>query len=45
MTAGDEKDPPVPADLVGAPQRVHRDQVAEDEDQPDRNAPTDESND
>ncbi|WP_157365146.1 hypothetical protein [Arthrobacter sp. QXT-31] len=44
MTADDEKDPPVPADLVGAPQRVRRDQVAEDEDQPVRKAPADEPN-
>jgi hypothetical protein len=26
MTSGDEKDPPVPADLVGAPERIRREQ-------------------
>jgi hypothetical protein len=32
MTSGDEKDTPVPADLVGAPRRIHRNQLAEEDD-------------
>jgi hypothetical protein len=32
MTSGDEKDPPVSADLEGAAQRVHRVQVADEND-------------
>jgi hypothetical protein len=32
MTSDDEKDPPVPADLEGAAQRVRRVQVADEDD-------------
>ena len=34
MTSDDEKDPPVPADLVGAPKRIHRDQTADEHEAP-----------
>ena len=41
----DEKDPPVPADLEGAPKRIHRKQVAEESDANDHEAHADEPND
>ncbi|MBD1543592.1 hypothetical protein G9E11_15375 [Arthrobacter sp. IA7] len=45
MTSDDEKDPPVPADLVDAPKRIHHDQVAEEHDRPDHTPLADEPND
>jgi hypothetical protein len=45
VTTDDEKDPPVPADLVDAPKRIHRDQVAEEHSRPDQAAPADEAHD
>jgi len=45
MTSDCEKDPPVPADLAGASNRIHRDQVAEEHDPYDRDALSDEPND
>jgi hypothetical protein len=38
MTSDDEKDPPVPADLVEAPKRIRRDRNAEDYDRSGRKA-------
>ena len=45
MTSGDEKDPPVPADLVGVPKRIHRDQGTGKYHRSDHNALADERND
>jgi len=45
MTSDEEKDPPVPAHLVDAPKRIHRDQVAGEHDRPDHAAPADEPHD
>jgi hypothetical protein len=45
MTSDDEKDPPVPADLEGAAQRVHRVQVADEKDANGPEAQADEPND
>lgn len=45
MSSEDEKDPPVPADLVGAPKRIHREQVAEKYDRSNREALADDPND
>ena len=45
MTSSEEKDPPVPADLEGAPQRIHRDQSAGEHGPDDREALADEPND
>jgi hypothetical protein len=42
MTSDEEKDPPVPADLVDAPKRIHRDQDAKEHDRPDHAALADE---
>ena len=42
MTIDDEKDPPVPADLEGAPKRVHRERVAEERGPDDHGALADE---
>lgn len=41
----DEKDPPVPGDLVGAAKRTHRNQVAEEYDLSDHETLADEPND
>jgi hypothetical protein len=45
MTSDDEKDPPVPAHLEGAPKRIHRKQVAEEPDANGRGVHADEAND
>jgi hypothetical protein len=45
MTSDDEKDPPVPADLVGAPKRIHRERVAEEDDRSGRKTPAEEPKD
>ena len=45
MTSDDEKDPPVPADLVGAPKRIHHDRVAGEKDRSDRTSPAEEPKD
>ena len=45
MTSDDEKDPPVPADLEGAAKRVHRVQVADENDANDPEALADKPND
>ncbi|WP_172411821.1 hypothetical protein [Arthrobacter globiformis] len=45
MTSGDEKDPPVPADLVGAPRRIRREQGAEADDRSDQEDLVDDPND
>ena len=42
MRSDDEKDPPVPADLEGAPKRIHRNHVAKDSDADTHQAPTEE---
>lgn len=41
MSSDDEKDPPVPADLVGAPKRIHRDEVADELERSDHENPAD----
>jgi hypothetical protein len=38
MTLDDDKDPPVPADLVDAPKRIHHDPASEDPDPSDDEA-------
>ncbi|WP_190243059.1 hypothetical protein [Arthrobacter globiformis] len=45
MSSDDEKDPPVPADLVDAPKRIHREQVAQNNDGSNREALADDPND
>jgi hypothetical protein len=45
MTSDDEKDPPVPADLVDAPKRIQHEQVVEKHDRPDHAGSADEPND
>ncbi|NUT73284.1 hypothetical protein [Pseudarthrobacter sp. C4D7] len=45
MTRDYEKDPPVPADLVGAPKRIHPEQTADDNDAFDEEALSGEQND
>ena len=45
MASDDEKDPPVPADLVGAPKRIHHDRVAGEPDRRDHEDLGDEPND
>lgn len=42
MTSDDEKDPPVPADLVDAPKRIHRWPASENDPHSDGEAPADE---
>lgn len=44
MTSDDEKDPPVPADLVDAPQRIHYEQASENNGAFDDEAAGDEEN-
>ncbi|MFJ5692853.1 hypothetical protein ACIP9X_03240 [Arthrobacter sp. NPDC093125] len=43
MSSDDEKDPPVPAGLVDAPKRIHREQVAQKYDRSDRAALVDDA--
>ncbi|MGN7252831.1 MULTISPECIES: hypothetical protein [unclassified Arthrobacter] len=45
MASDDEKDPPVPSDLVGAPKRIRREQVAQKCDRSTREALADDPND
>jgi hypothetical protein len=45
MASDDEKDPPVPADLVGAPKRIRRDRVVKESDRSDHEDLGDEPND
>lgn len=45
MTSDDEKDPPVPADLVDAPERIHHKQTSGNNDPSDDEALPDEPND
>jgi hypothetical protein len=45
MSSDDEKDPPVPAHLVGATERVHRDQAADKQDAVDHEAPAEQPGD
>ncbi|WP_171046614.1 hypothetical protein [Pseudarthrobacter sp. NamE5] len=44
MSSDDEKDPPVPANVVGAPKRVHRDRVRYEYDRSDHEAPAEAPN-
>lgn len=44
MTSDDEKDPPVPADLDDAANRIHRNKAAADRDAHDNPAPAEEPN-
>ena len=41
MKSDDEKDPPVPADLEGAPKRIHREKDAESHEESDLDAAAD----
>ncbi|MFD7545074.1 hypothetical protein [Pseudarthrobacter sp. NPDC059871] len=45
MTSDEEKDPPVPGDLVGASKRIHRVQPRETGDGSDREVPADKPSD
>jgi hypothetical protein len=45
MTSDDEKDPPVPADLVEAPKRIHRVRNAEEYDRSGRKTSAEEPKD
>jgi hypothetical protein len=45
MTSDDEKDPPVPAHLEGAPMRIHRKHVEEESDATDHKVHADDAND